>query len=170
MELPKEEVPTIATISDKEKLKGQVFFDAAENGDILFAYTTAMKAILYRPSTNKIINVAPITINQGQNLAEGTKPETPIKPLPQIAYYNGTTTRGLSGLAEKAVQDKYPTWTTNTLTNAEKKDYTQNLVVDISKKYSQEATELAQLLGGNVGDLPQGESKPDADILVISGK
>lgn len=73
MELPKEETPTIATISDKEKLKGQVFFDAAENGDVLFAYTTAMKAILYRPSTNKIINVAPIAINPGQDLTPGTK-------------------------------------------------------------------------------------------------
>jgi hypothetical protein len=63
MELPAGEVPTVATISDKEKLTGQAFFAQAENGDILFAYTSAMKAILYRPMTNKIINVAPISIN-----------------------------------------------------------------------------------------------------------
>ena len=73
MELPKDETPTVATISDKEKLANQVFFKMAENGDILFAYTTAMKAILYRPSTNKIINVAPISINQDQSLNSGTK-------------------------------------------------------------------------------------------------
>ncbi len=73
MELPKDEVPTVATISDKEKLSGQSFFTNAENGDILFAYTNAMKAILYRPSTNKIINVAPISINQPQSLNTGTK-------------------------------------------------------------------------------------------------
>lgn len=67
MELPAEEVPTVATISDKEKLAGQTFFAQAENGDILFAYTSAMKAILYRPSTNKIINVAPISISPTLN-------------------------------------------------------------------------------------------------------
>lgn len=72
MELPQGETPTVATISDKSKLVGQSFFVNAENGDILFAYTTAMKAILYRPSTNKIINVAPITINQPQSIAPAT--------------------------------------------------------------------------------------------------
>ncbi len=69
IELPKEETPTVATILDKEKLKGQLFFKSAENGDKLLAYNVAMVAVLYRPSTNKIINVAPITINQPQNLA-----------------------------------------------------------------------------------------------------
>lgn len=73
MELPADETPTVATISDKEKLAGQVFFKNAENGDILFAYTNAMKAILYRPTTNKIINVAPISINQPQNITSGAK-------------------------------------------------------------------------------------------------
>jgi hypothetical protein len=77
MELPQEETPTVATISDKEKLKDQSFFDKAENGDILFAYTNAMKAILYRPSTNKIINVAPISINQQQDVSGGVQQETP---------------------------------------------------------------------------------------------
>jgi hypothetical protein len=76
MELPQNETPTVATISDKEKLKGQVFFEKAENGDILFAYTNAMKAILYRPSTNKIINVAPISINQTQDVAPAMKKAT----------------------------------------------------------------------------------------------
>jgi hypothetical protein len=76
MELPQGELPTIATISDKDKLKDQIFFAKAENGDILFAYTTAMKAILYRPSTNKIINVAPISINQPQDLTSTTKKVT----------------------------------------------------------------------------------------------
>lgn len=69
MELPKDETPTIATVLDKEKLKDQPFFKTALNGDKLLAYNVAMIAILYRPSTNKIINVAPITINQPQNLA-----------------------------------------------------------------------------------------------------
>lgn len=76
MELPKDETPTIATISDKEKLKDQIFFKMAENGDKLFAYNKAMIAILYRPGTNKIINVAPIGINQPATIAPETKQST----------------------------------------------------------------------------------------------
>lgn len=72
IELPENETPTVATISDKIKLAGQAFFAQAENGDILFAYTTSMKAILYRPSTNKIINVAPISINTSQDLTSAS--------------------------------------------------------------------------------------------------
>lgn len=76
MELPVGETPTIATISDREKLNDQIFFKAAENGDKLFAYNTAMIAILYRPSTNKIINVAPISINQPPNGVQDAKQST----------------------------------------------------------------------------------------------
>lgn len=67
MELPLGETPTVATISDKSKLVDQVFFKTAANGDKLLVYNAAMTAILYRPGTNKIINVAPITINQPSN-------------------------------------------------------------------------------------------------------
>lgn len=72
MELPTEETPTIATISDKDKLKDQPFFAQAQNGDVLFAYTSSMRAILYRPSTNKIVNIAPINIDQPKTLTGGT--------------------------------------------------------------------------------------------------
>lgn len=64
MDLPSGETPTVATVLDKEKLKDQSFFKNAENGDKLLAYIKAMKAILYRPSTNKVIEFAPIYINQ----------------------------------------------------------------------------------------------------------
>lgn len=66
MDLPKDEQPSIATVSDKEKLKEQAFFKSAENGDTLLIYTNAKKAVLYRESTNKIVEVAPIAIDTTQ--------------------------------------------------------------------------------------------------------
>lgn len=63
MELPADEKPTIATVSDVNKLQGQPFFDKAQNDDKVLIYKAAKEAILYRPSENKIINVGPITGN-----------------------------------------------------------------------------------------------------------
>lgn len=62
MELPANEQPQIATVSDKTKLSGQAFFAHAENGDKVLFYSNAKKVILYRPSINKIIDVSPANI------------------------------------------------------------------------------------------------------------
>jgi hypothetical protein len=70
--LPANETPTIATVQNTSKLSGQPFFDGAKVGDKLLIYTTAKKAILYRPSTNRIINVGPIAINTTNTPTSGT--------------------------------------------------------------------------------------------------
>lgn len=60
--LPQGEQPTAATVSNPERLKEQPFFKDAKVGDKVLIYTNAKKAILYRPSENKIIEVAPLNI------------------------------------------------------------------------------------------------------------
>lgn len=56
-----DEVPTLAIVSDLEKLKGQEFFAHAQVNDVVLMYAKAQKAVLYSPSLNKVIEVAPIT-------------------------------------------------------------------------------------------------------------
>ena len=153
MQLPTDEMPTVATVSDKEKLGSQTFFETVENGDVLLAYPIWMKVILYRPKTHKIINVAPLSLSQ-----------------PRIAYYNGTAISGLSALAEKTVKAQYPDWSTVILKEAARKDYRKTLIVNLSGRYAQEARHAADLLEGDVESLPAGEAAPEADILIISGK
>src|SRR3989344_1037937 len=60
VELPTGEDPTVATITDKAKLADQPFFSRAENGDKVLVFANAKKAILYRPSSNKILDIAPV--------------------------------------------------------------------------------------------------------------
>lgn len=61
--LPAGEVPTIATVTDPDKLKAeQPFFAQASLGDKVLIYTGARKAYMYNPTQNKIIEVAPINI------------------------------------------------------------------------------------------------------------
>ncbi len=74
--LPKDEVPTIATVTDPEQLKSQAFFADAQKGYKVLLYATAKKAILYDPINKKVVEVAPINIGTpGAAPADGTKTE-----------------------------------------------------------------------------------------------
>lgn len=67
VDLPEGENPTVATVNDSTKLKEQPFFSEAENGDKVLIYTEAKKAFLYRPSTKKIIEIAPVNIGEEES-------------------------------------------------------------------------------------------------------
>lgn len=64
IDLPTDEQPTIATVSDPEKLKEQAFFVKAKEGFKVIVYTKAKKAILYDPVADKIIEVAPVNVGE----------------------------------------------------------------------------------------------------------
>ncbi len=67
MILPEGETPTIATVSDPEALRDQAFFVDAKKGDKVLIYSNAKKAILFDPSTNKIVNIAPLNTDTTKN-------------------------------------------------------------------------------------------------------
>lgn len=62
-DLPQGETPAIATISDASKLKSRTFFTSAQNGDKVLIYSKAVKAVLYRPSTGKIIEYSTVDLD-----------------------------------------------------------------------------------------------------------
>ncbi len=63
VDLPTGETPALATVSDASKLKTQAFFKNAQNGDKVLIYTKAGVALLYRPSSKKIVQFAPLNLN-----------------------------------------------------------------------------------------------------------
>lgn len=73
--LPEGETPTVAEITDREKLKEVAFFSKAENGDKVLLYVNSRRAYLYRPSAARIIDVAVVNLT-AVSPSPGTSPGT----------------------------------------------------------------------------------------------
>jgi hypothetical protein len=181
MELPTNEIPKIATVSDITKLKGQAFFANAQNGDKVLVYSQNKEAILYRESINKIIQVAQVDLGAvaptsvvapSSAVVVSPTPTPTVTPTPvvvTVAVYNGTT---ISGLANKA-----GTEITQAMANATiaakgdtKNNYTKTEIIDLSGTQGSATAQIAKLLDGSVvSSIPSGETAPNADIFVILG-
>ena len=161
IDLPIAESPTIATVTDVSKLKGQPFFQKAKNGDKVLIYTQAKKAYLYDPKIKKVMDVAPINI--GTESAQVTQPK--------IVLRNGTTSVGLTLKVEAELKKTYPNLNVLEKENAVRADYQKTMVVILQDNDRDLANNLAKTLQAELGDLPPEESKPkDGDILIILGK
>lgn len=76
--LPADEKPSIAVVDNADLLsKSQLFFKDVVNGDQVLIYSS--KAIIYRPSTNLIVNVGPVQRNDDAS-APGAETGTPSTP------------------------------------------------------------------------------------------
>ncbi len=173
MELPQGEDPTVATVLDRDKLKSEPFFATAKNGDQLLIYPKAKKAILYRPSENKIINVAPLSI--GSDASPTPSPSRPSTSSLRISLYNGTDVTGATNAIATQLGESIPNVEVVSRSNANKQTYQKSLVVDLTGENASQVQHIASLLGADVGPLPQGEVSPSTpdqpvDILVIVGK
>lgn len=175
MQLPQNELPTIATVTDISKLQSQPFFANAKNGDQVLLYKQAKEAILYDPQINKIIQVSSLTIPQSTDAAQpppasGSAAQTHLSPI-AVALYNGTTISGLTKRIEAELKVKAANIKVVLRANAAKSTYAKTLVVDLSGSNQLEVNQLANILNGTVGSLPTGESAPPgAAIVVILGE
>ncbi len=166
MFLPNEE-PTIATVTDKEKLAKQPFFAQAENGDKVIIYTQAKKAILYRPTQKKIVDVAPLITDTAPQPQQAPASATTEKI--SLTLLNGSLKPGVTNSIDDQLIKKYPNLTISAKKAATKTDYAQTIVVDITGKNPQLAAQIATDLGGVVNALPESESKPATELAVIVG-
>ncbi|HEX6462184.1 MAG TPA: hypothetical protein VFZ58_02820 [Candidatus Saccharimonadales bacterium] len=158
-ELPKDETPIIGKVQDKEKLKDQPFFKNAENSDDILIYQKAKVAIIYRAKENKLINVGPIAIDAAQ---QGQAAAT-------VKVFNATTKTGAVDTVLKSVGEIAGLQLDQTVGEAKSKSGSQIIVVDINGNKGEPVKQVAEKLGGIVGSLPAGESKPSVDIAVFVG-
>lgn len=82
IDIPTNVDPTVATIVDVAALRKQnTFYNKAENGDVLIV--TAERAILYRRSAHKIIDVVPVELKAPPaNAAASSAPAAAPTPAP----------------------------------------------------------------------------------------
>lgn len=162
------EAPTIATVTDREKLAKQPFFAQAENGDKVIIYTQAKKAILYRPSQKKIVDVAPL-ITEADVAAQNTQTTTAVAEKVTVTLLNGSAKAGITNTIDDQLIKKYPNLTISAKKAATKTNYAQTIVVDLTGKNTQLAAQIAADLSGTVNALPDTEPKPNTDIVVLVG-
>lgn len=83
MELPQGETPTVATIRSTENLAEHPFLSRGQEGDRLLIYTGDSRlVVMYRPSSDKIVAVGSVTIQEsaeagetGEAMTEEASPE-----------------------------------------------------------------------------------------------
>lgn len=64
MVLPQGEQPVPAEVSDESRFANNPAFEGVKNGDKLLIYQEKRKVIIYRPSTNQIVNVITVAADQ----------------------------------------------------------------------------------------------------------
>ena len=177
MVLPQQS-PTLATVSDINKLKGLPLFSNAKNGDKVLIYDQGKLVVIYRPSVDKIVDVGHLSIDQNssisatQNQAGVSSQSQAVTPTPakiaRVTILNGSKISGLAKVTAQKLAAAGINVDVVSKINAEN-TYDANLVVDLSGKNSALATKIAQFIGGKVGALPTGENTNSSDILIILG-
>ncbi len=175
-ELPTDEEPTLATVTDREKLAEQPFFQKAENGDKVLIYSNSGRAVLYRPSVKKIIDVTSVNVTKpAADVPAETAPAAPAEAaaapaIIRVALYNGSTEAGVTNTVEATLRAAIPNAAVVTKDKAAKTDYAKTIVIDVTGASGPATLSVASAVGGEVGSLPEGETAPtDADVLVIVG-
>lgn len=170
VDVPTDELPTIATVTDVGKLVEQPFFATARDGDKVLVFGKAHKVILYRPSTKKVINISNLPSQasaQNTPSAPQTQSQSPIR----VVVLNGSKQDGLAGQTADVLTGTNKYVTVVKKYSAHKNTYEKTVVVYLSEQFKKDAEQIASQLNGlAVSSLPQGETVEDADIVVIAAQ
>lgn len=146
-----DETPIISTLVDKAKANQPFLANAAE-GDKILIYSKARLSIVFRPSTNKIINLGNLQL-----------------PPARVFIRTGSA-NDISESLKAKIQQQAADFKVISKDRSPRPNYDKTLVIDLTGLRADLAQRLAQIIGGTVlANLPDGESRPEGDLLIISG-
>lgn len=162
MTLPTDEEPTVATVTDPEKLADQFFFKDARKDDRLLVYQNSRKVILYRPSEHRVIEVGVVNVKQP---GEGT----PVPAGYKLAILDSTRNSGLVSRLETSIKGIDGAVEVSGK-DASRLSYNESLLVDVAGNKPEEIKKLADGLRVKSGSLPEGEKKVEGvDFVLLVG-
>lgn len=174
VKLPPREDPSVATVTDVNRLKDQPFFAESKNGDRVLVYVNSQKVILYDPMSKKVVNMSPLgALTTTGSPQQAASSNTPVSASSQakIILRNGTSVTGLASKIETEIKQAFPQANIVNKDNTLKDSYEKTMVVVLTKAAQDAGSNLAKLLNGAISELPAGEIKPSgADLLIILGK
>jgi hypothetical protein len=157
LELPSNETPTTALVTDEKSVRKQPFFIHAKKGDEVLIYANNKLAVLYRPSAHKIINVGPI--NGTVSYAKTT-----------VTVRNGTKAAAYVNDVSAKLTASFPNAKLSPSPPANRSDFPKTIVIPLNDKSQDIAAQIADAIHGQVGIIPTGEDTPNTDILIIIGQ
>lgn len=182
MMLPEGDEPVLAIVTDAEALIAQqLFFSGAINGDQLLLFPRSLKAVIYSPSRDKIINAGPIEqqppavvdkfqVPSSKSQINSNDQTQNIQNTLTVEVRNGT---GRSGLAAQVAENlKAAGFDVVVVADAKDKNYAKTILAMNTKSAEKKklATSLvAQLEAELMDKIPEGEKNTDADALIIIG-
>lgn len=176
MLLPDNEEPLIATILDVEALKAeQAFYSNAQNGDQLLIFGNSLRAVIYSPERNMIVNVGPVQVPQEEVPISADTDTDALETLDTdpltIDVRNGSGEAGAASVfADSLTADEL--YDVISTADAARTDYAQTVIVDQTNREKPtliDAFITAVPNAALVTTLPEGEVESDADVIVILG-
>ena len=150
IELPKDEDPVVAVVSDEEKFKAEYpVFTSAKKDDSLLLYEKAGQAILYRESENRVIGTATFAVKKGSS----------VHIIGSVETQNATESTLTEVLAnEISVSGK----------STPKSSYSSTTVVDLTGQKNDLAQKIANALGATIATaLPSGEEVSEGTEIAV---
>lgn len=120
------------------------------------------------PETDNLSGQQDVNPGPQSGLSEASKAAETTARV-RVTIYNGTSTKGLAKEVQDKLKTKFDSMDFVGVGNT-KGDFAKTIVIDLSGKNAVTAKELNDELKGQVADkLPEGETRPESDILVILG-